>query len=279
MQKTSNPAPPQQTGPSQANQPKPTVTGPSQGLSQSPQPSQGQKVQSPQAGPGPQPIATAGAQNHLRQALQTQFPGEFPVVLSNDEFTVSKVFNASSQGLRFKMERTKTGIKTYFILISKKGGLLKPSFLVSDSKFDAKEYDVMNMITGKSFLSIKENLKAGTWDIINKETGQKNVIGAVKIKQNGETRSVEYSQNSMELGKIDFKCPVQKSGMCSSHKPSNLCNIAVAGKFKYLSLEENPNGELCKDDLEINAYYPTAPDVNEFISLIALLQVMSHELH
>lgn len=276
MQKTSGPAPQQQTGPGQANQPRPTEPpAQNQGVSQSP--NQDQKLQTTLPGPaspGPQPTTTAGGPQALRLALQNQFPGVF----TNDDFTVSKVFNTSSQGLRFKMERTKTNIRTSFFLISKKGGLLKPAFLVSDAKIDAKEYEVNNIITGKPFLIIKENLKAGSWDIINKEPGQ-NVIGAVKIKQNGDIRSVEYSQSNMEFGKIDFKCPVQKTGMCSSHKPSNLYNINVAGKFKNLNLEENPNGDVCKDDLEINAYYPSAPDVNEFISLIALLQVLSHELH
>jgi len=193
------------------------------------------------------------------------------------DFSTAKVYSICSQGLRFHLSRAKGVIHTKLLLISKKCGLLKPEFLNSDIKLNLKECVVSNNATKKPFLTIKQNDKSQQWDVTNHEDSNK-VVGSIKVHQNNEIRSVIYYQGGVETNRIDFKCPIQKTGICSSAKPANLLNIGLSGKFRSVTLEENPNGEACQNDLEINAYYPTTPDQNEFIALVSMLHVMTREL-
>lgn len=228
----------------------------------------------PTPAPAPAPAPGPGTAE-LKNKLKADFPGAFN---ADADFNATKAYLNCSQGLRLRLDRAKGMIATHYIPISKKGGLLRPGLLEGHSKVGSKQLVITNVLTGKAFLTLTHNDKTKAWDVINEDAG-KTVVGSVKITQNNETRGVVYSQGTAELSKIEFKCPVQKTGMCSSHKPSNLLNINTTGKFKAVTFEENPNGEPCKDDFELNAYYPTAPEVNEFISLVACFEVMAHELH
>lgn len=163
------------------------------------------------------------------------------------------------------------------MLISKKTGLIKPAFFTSDIKTAVKEIVINNNATGRAFLTIKFNDKTQQWDVANNEGGN-NVVGSIKVNQNGDIRSVIFSQGAAETSRVELKCPIQKGGCCSSPKPNNLHNVGLNSKFRAVTLEENPNGEACQDDLEINAYYPVAPDLNEFISLISTLHVLAREV-
>jgi len=258
---------------------KPTGTAPAQ----SPAPASAQTKPAPQqttTAPA-QPTTTAPAQPlvtgnvDLKNKLRADFPGAFN---TEADFAATKAYVNCSQGLRLRMDRAKGMIQTTYIPISKKGGLLRPGLLSGHGKVGAKELTIHNTLTGKAFLSLKHNDKTKAWDVYNEDAG-KTVVGAVKITQNGDVRCVSYSQGTAELSKIEFKCPVQKTGICSSHKPATLHSINTTGKFKAVTFEENPNGEPCTNEFELNAYYPTAPDVNEFISLVACFEVMAHELH
>lgn len=175
------------------------------------------------------------------------------------------------------MDRNKNIIKTQCYLISKKGGLLRPAFLTAEINTTKKEFTILNDFTNKPFLLIKENDKTKNWDVVNQEAGN-NAIGLVKVTQNNQVRSVGYQQGTQEFGKIDFKCPVQKTGICSSAKPSELFNIGVNGKFATVQLEENPNAEACKNDLEVNSYFVGNVDQNIFAANVVLLNMMAREL-
>ena len=210
--------------------------------------------------------------------MKVKIRNDFGNVFTTDaDFVAAKVYSICSQGLRFRLERSKGLIKTRVLLISKKCGLIKPEFFVSDIKTGLKECLIFNNATKKPFLTIKQNDKTLQWDVANNESGN-SVVGSIKVSQNGEIRSVIYTQQGAETNRLDFKCPIQKAGMCSSAKPANLHNIGLNGKFRAVSLEENPNGEACQNDLEVNAYYPTSPDQNEFIALVSTLTVMAREL-
>lgn len=248
-----------------------------------PAPAAGAKPGAPAPAPAPAapkpttaPAPAAPAQGaELKNKLKTEFQGLFN---ADADYNATKAYVNCSQGLRLRLERAKGMIKTNYIPISKKGGLLRPGLLEGHSKVGSKDLIVTNILTGRAFLTLKHNDKTKAWDVINEDAG-KNVSGSVKIVQNGDVRTVAYSQGTAEVSRIEFKCPVQKTGMCSSHKPCNLLNINTTGKFKSITFEENPNGEPCKDDFELNAYYPNGADVNEFVSLVAIFEVMAHELH
>lgn len=257
-----------------------TTTGPNAATRPvNPTPATGAPGQPAGPAPIPAPIqatqANAKTINDLKNKMTADFPGLFN---TEADFSATKAYALCSQGLRMRMERAKGMISTSIILISKKGGLLRPGLLVGNSKIGTKDLIISNLLTSKPFLMIKENPKTKLWDVINEDAG-KSVVGAIKITQSNETRTVSFLQGTTEYTKIDFKCPVQKTGMCSSHKPSNLLNINVSGKFKNITFEENPNGELCKDDLEVNAYYPNGADALEFIALVSIFEVVAHELH
>lgn len=210
----------------------------------------------------------------MKAKIKADFGGEFA---TDAGFSTFNVYSKVSQGIRFRLDRSKGLIKTKVWLISKKGGLIKPEFLSGEIKTGVKEVAVLNNAIKRQFLSLKQNDKTLLWEVANTEVSN-NVVGTIKITQNGEIRSVVYTQNSAEKGRIDFKCPVQKTGMCSSAKPANLFNIALNGKLGSVTFEENPNGEACQNDLEINAYYPTTPDQNEFTALVAMLNAVAREL-
>ena len=213
-------------------------------------------------------------------ALKAKLRNDFQGLFNTDvEFNASKAFPICSQGLRFRMERQRGSIISQFIPISKRGGLLRPAVLESNNKIGSKTIVINNLLTNKPFLSIVENPKTKLWDVINEEIGKQSIAGSVKISQAGDVRSITYMVGTAQMSKIDFKCPVQKTGICSSHKPCNLLNVFVKSEFKSTQFEENPNGEPCKDDLEMNAYYPNGIETNELISLVAILEVMAHELH
>lgn len=242
-------------------------------------PAPGPAQQAPAPAPAP---AQAGAQKpgpadpmtDFKARVKAEFGNEFA---SDAAFGTFNVGSKVSQGLRFRLERTKGLIRTKVLLISKKGGLLKPEFLSGEIKTGVKEIAVLNNAIRRQFLSLKQNDKTQQWDVANTEASN-NVVGTIKIAQAGDIRTVIYAQGSAEIGRIDFKCPVQKSGICSSAKPANLLNIALNGKLRSVTFEENPNGEACQNDLEINAYYPTTPDQNEFIALVAMLTAVAREL-
>ena len=210
-------------------------------------------------------------------SLKTKLKADFPAITSEADFSTGKLYSVVAQGLRFRMDRNKNVIKTQCMLISKKGGLMRPAFLSAEINTTKKEFTIVNNITGKPFLLIKENDKTKNWDVVNQEAGN-NAIGLVKVTQNNLIRSVAYQQGTHEYGKIDFKCPVQKTGICSSAKPSELFNIGVNGKFSTIQLEENPNAEACKNDLEVNSYFVGNTDQNAFAANVVLLHLMAREL-
>lgn len=226
---------------------------------------------SPSQTPAPMPTNPLELKNKLKADFATAFQ-------SDVDYNATKAYAGASQGLRFRMDRQKGAIKTSYIMISKKGGLLRPGLLEGQTRVGAKEIVLTNILVGKPALTIKENPKTKTWDVLNNEAANSQV-GAVKVGQNGDIRTVTFLSGANEVAYLHFRCPVQKTGMCSGPKPANLFNIGINGKFKCVTFEENPNGEPCKDELEINAYYPTAPDATEFIALVALLEVMALELH
>ena len=252
---------------------------PQKSPAQGQQPAQGQPFQQGNQGQSPaQPVqqpnpGPQGANSDLKSRIKSDFQG----FNTDTDFASIKVFGVCTQGLRLRLERSKGTIHTKVFLISKKCGILRPEFLASEIKLTQKEITVVNSISKKAFLTIKHNEKSQQWDIINNDAGL-NITGSIKISQNGDVRSVVYSQSTTEIARIDIKCPVQKTGMCSSAKPANLLNIGLNGKFKVVQLEENPNGESCQNDLEVNAYYQVSPDQSEFVALVALFQLLAREL-
>jgi len=237
----------------------------------------GQSPQQPAPTQG-QPAGNKPPTQDPHADLKTKLRFDFTNVFNSEaDFNVAKVYSICSQGFRFHFVRSKGLIHCKVLLISKKTGLYKPEFLVSDLKLNLKECVVLNNITKKPYLTIKQNDKTQHWDVTNHENGN-TFAGSVRVAQNNEIRSVIYTQGGQETARIEFKCPIQKTGICSSAKPANLNGIGLNGKFRSVTLEENPNGELCQNDLEINALYPNNPDQNEFIALVSLLHVMAREL-
>ena len=70
--------------------------------------------------------------------------------------------------------------------------------------------------------------------------------------------------------------------MCSSAKPADLNNLTVSSKQKCrFDMDENPNGELFKEEYELNAMFDTndrPPQLIEYIGLVSCLQIMAREL-
>ena len=62
-------------------------------------------------------------------------------------------------------------VKTTFIPISKKGGLMKPGLLGSEDNYKQPELIVNNYLTGKPSLVLKEDTKSQNWSIVNAEAG------------------------------------------------------------------------------------------------------------
>lgn len=208
-----------------------------------------------------------------KNRLRTDVPESFS---SEADWLAAKVNSLGSQGFRFKMDRSRAGVKCLFIPISKKGGLINPGLLFSDCTFVVKEITVMNILTGKPFLTIKVNANKG-WDVINNENNN-TLGGSIKSTQTNEIHKLSFMNNNAETASISFKCPVQSTGCCSSAKPANLYNIGFAGSVKGVELEENPNGNVCKEDFELNVYQKPDHTTQEFIALVALLQIAALDL-
>lgn len=254
-------------------------------------PVQGKPNASPQPSAGNKPMpGQSNAQNlntvDIKQRLRSEYPGSFNV---DADFAPSKVYSVCSQGFRFRMDRTKTDMNTGFVLISKKGGLIKPNFLVADAKIQAKEITIKNTITGKPFVTIKDLGKGETWEVINHDLSDAKVGTIKKTQQKSpheNNRELSYhqtNQNNAAVATLVFKCPIQKSGFCSSHKPSNLhyidMSLKVNGLVDSVEIEENPNAEECKQFLETNVHFRKGVDSGVFVALVSLLEVMTHELH
>lgn len=249
--------------------------------------------------PQPVPVESSEVSPHMQQKILNMnsiggsniFPGaadikskikaEFGLMFGTDtDFVISKTYSTIAQGFRFRMDRNKAAIRTTFIPISKKGGLLKPGLLHSNGKVKG-EIMIQNTLTGKPAITMHENVNLRTWTVINNEANNV-TLGTIKATQTGENILLVFNWNSTELCSVSFKCPLRKSGICSSPKPATLYNINFSGKFKSpINFEENPNGDECKDNLEINAYYSAGqtPELLEFVALISLWQAMAAELY
>ena len=80
--------------------------------------------------------------------MKVKIRNDFGNVFTTDaDFVAAKVYSICSQGIRFRLERSKGLIKTRVLLISKKCGLIKPEFFVSDIKSGLKECVIFNNST------------------------------------------------------------------------------------------------------------------------------------
>lgn len=243
-------------------------------------PTESPSIQSPakpiekiMSGPGQQMGASV-------DSLKMRIKSEFGVMFGTDtDFVISKTYSSIAQGWRFRMERNKNSIKTSFIPISKKGGLLRPGLLLSNGRNNT-EMVIINQLTGKAAFTMNENPKLKVWNIYNNEAGNA-PLGSVKVTHQKDIISFIFTLNGSEVCSISIKAPVRKSGICSSPKPASLYGIQLSGKFSSgLQFEENPNGEACMNDLEINAIYADKmPEFLEFVGMICLLQAMAVELY
>ena len=228
-------------------------------------------------GQSSQPQATQGTVEGLKAKIKS----EFGVMFGADaDFVISKTYSTIAQGWRFRLERLKGAIKTYFIPISKKGGLMAPGLLLCNGK-DKSEMVILNQLTGKPAIVMKEDAKLRLWNIFNSEAGNA-PLGCIKVSQLKDTLNFSFVWNNSENSSISIKAPMRKSGICSSPKPVTLYNIGLTGKFKSdLTFEENPNGEACMNDLEINTVYSEKkmPEMLEFIGFVCLFQAMAVELY
>lgn len=242
-----------------------------------PQSPSGSAGQQQPASPAPARGPAARNAAELKQQIKSQFGLMFG---SDSDFTISKTYSTIAQGFRFRLDRQKGTIKTVFIPISKKGGLMRPGLLECDGKVKGTMV-INNLLTGKPALTMTEDPKARTWSIVNNE-GNNAPIGQVKISQQKDLMTFSFVWNSQSTNSITVFCPVRKGGLCSSPKPAALHSAKFEGKFKSgMIFEENPNGDLCKDDLEINAIFKdgVSPDMLEFLSLVVLMQAMAVELY
>lgn len=213
----------------------------------------------------------------LKQQIKSQFGLMFG---SDSDFTISKTYSTVAQGFRFRLDRQKGVVSTSFIPISKKGGLLRPGLLECAGK--AKGIMVIqNILTGKPALTMTEDPKTTTWTLVNNETGNA-TVGQIKVAQVKDTITFSFIWNSQNMSSVMIHCPIRKGGICSSPKPAALHMINFQGKFKSgIIFEENPNGDFCKDYLEMNAIFKDgqAPEMLEFLSMVGLLQAMAVELY
>ncbi len=213
----------------------------------------------------------------IKAKIRTDFGLSFG---SDGDFVISKVYSSVAQGFRFRLDRNRTTIKTSIIPISKRGGLLRPGLLSADDTFKP-EIAINNILTGKPGITLKEtDPKMKIWNVLNMEAGGASV-GQVKVVQSGERKIVSFLSNNQELLSFGFRCPVQKTGMCSSAKPADLNKMGFDGKFKCkIELEENPNGDLFKEEFELNVMFDInqPPQLIEYIGLVSALVVCGHEL-
>lgn len=246
-------------------------------------PAPGQPAQQPPAGAqqppaGAQQPPAGGDINGLKQRLRQEHPIVF---VSDNDFTFTKSLINASQGFRFRLERTKTEIKTRIIPIAKKGGLLAPGFAHSAGAIKNTEHALVNSFTGLPALKFKSLAQPGTTEVHNAEINPNSLLGHVKVTQNGDMRTVVFSSHQpvTELVSLTFFCPLQKGGCCSSPAPAKLNPLKLAlGKIPKVYAEENPNGDLCTNDLEINFTYPEGVEAHFLLALAAVLQVTAREL-
>lgn len=263
----------------------PAATNPQQNKPQAPAPAatQGKPAPAPATAaqqkptpPAPKPAVPAFAFPDVTAAkntLRTRFPNMFN---TDGEFNAMNVDTTTAQGFRFKMERSAGLLTTQFIPILKFGGLLKPGLLLSKTKFLSKQIDIMNLFTQKTFITLR--LQANkTWDIVNAENNNA-VQGNIKVSQEGDIKKIQLLLNNVKKIEAQFKCPVQKTGCCAAPRPAQLLSIGFSIVSNGADFEENPNGDACKDSLEVNAYYKSARDAGDFIMYAALLQVAAIEL-
>ena len=202
------------------------------------------------------------------------------------DFKAFDVFTAAAQGLRFRMDRTGGAVNTTFMIIRKKGGILRDAKLVSKINPKDKIITLTNSLTGKEYLTFTLNA-SGEWDVTNKEkaTGAatSNIEGKVKIQQDGDKQTLIWSgANNITYMRLQYKNPVQKVGFCSSRKPANLYRIDLTFLDNAPVFEENPNGDTCKDNLEVNAFIQSRQiqfDERDYVATVALLEIMALQLH
>ena len=227
------------------------------------------------------PAPAGGDIAALKNRLKTDYPAAFA---SDNDFTFTKATTTAAQGFRFRLDRTKTEIKTRFTPIGKKGGLLVPGFAHSVNAVKAPEFTLLNHFNNQPVLKLKPLANpVGTQEVYNTEIAATAPVGTVKVTQNGDIRSVAFTTAggpATELVTATFFCPLAKAGCCSSPAPAKLNGIRFAlGKApRGVTIEENPNGDACLNDLEINVYFPEGIDGPNLIAISAVLQVVAREL-
>jgi hypothetical protein len=269
--------PAQAPAPAQGGQP------PAQGTpAPAPAPAQGTQAPAPTPAPAQATQAPAGGD---AAALKTKLKAEFPGVFMTDaDFTFSKTTMTASQGFRFRLDRTKADIKTKIIPIGKKGGLLTPGFAHSTVPVKEVESSVLNTFNNQPVLKFKALANpAGTTEVYNAEVPGGVAVGNVKVSQSGDIRTVVFTTTATpptELVAASFFCPLQKGGCCSSPAPAKLNGIrfALSKAPRGVTIEENPNGDACVNDLEINVYFQDGIDQPNLVALTAVLQVAAREL-
>jgi hypothetical protein len=214
------------------------------------------------------PDATAA-----KALLRTKFTNLFQ---TDAEFASLNVDSIIAQGMRFKMERGIGTLTTHFIPILKFGGLLKPGLLWSKSTFASKKIELYNVLNQKVYLTFQQQADK-SWEVKSTENNN-SVIGIVKVSQNNTKRFVQLFVNNTKSIECNFECPVQKSGCCAAPRPANLNSIQFTMTAPGPDIEENPNGDVPKDSLEINCYYRLSRAVNELNLYVPLLQIAAFEL-
>jgi hypothetical protein len=208
----------------------------------------------------------------VKTSIRTKFPNDFQ---TDADFTATKIDTVTAQGLRFRMDRNRGELVTQFLPILKFGGLLKPGLLYAKFKIGAKQIDIFNIFTGKMFLTLRHTGKG--WEIVHVENNN-TVQGVIQVTQDKEVKVITVLVNNNKTSECRFKCPPQKTGCCAAPRPAQLLSINFVAQTKGADFEENPNGDVCKDNLEVNAYYRAAHDAAEFALIVAMFQIAAVEL-
>lgn len=222
--------------------------------------------------------------SHLKDPseLKNFITAQFNLLSGSDSnFTISKTYSTIAQGIRFRLDRQKGSIKTVFIPISAKGGLMRPGLLECSGR-QKNNMVIRNLLTGLPALTMVEDAKTRTWKVSNAESGN-SFVGLVKLVQEKDILTFSFIWNGELQSSISVKVPPRKTGFCSGAKPAALHDLKFVGKFpkENLVFEDNPNADIQKDDFELNAIYKDgqAPSLLGILSLIALLQAMAVELY
>ena len=195
---------------------------------------------------------------------------------NQEDFSSYSIFSHAAQGIRFRFDRQPTEIMARFILISRRGGLIKPGFLYSRSKLSAKSHEIFNQYTGQVIIQLNQ-IKKGTWRMNVKE--KNDIAGAdIVVEQKGEERVLTYAKSKDTCCSISFLCPAKKMVLCGSQKPTNLLNIQMRGELYAMEFEENPNCNTCENDFELNLFMNKNIPCEDFYSLVSLLQIAADEL-